>query len=174
MAETVRQVYDAAGLQAAIGELAEQLRADFGGRQDVALVGIRTRGAVLAERLARLVKFALPLGILDIGLYRDDYDLRGVQPQVKSTELPFDVNNKTIILVDDVLFTGRTVRAALAVLTDFGRPEAVRLLTLVDRGGRELPIQADYVAFRTQVSADQMVSLHLQEVDGCDEVVITR
>jgi pyrimidine operon attenuation protein / uracil phosphoribosyltransferase len=145
---------------------------------ELALVGIRSRGEHLARRLARQLQRisgrALPTGALDITLYRDDLMRQpvGPQPVVRSTEIPFPVDGRIILLVDDVLYTGRTVRAALDALIDLGRPQAIQLVVLVDRGHRELPIKADYVGKNLPTSRRESVQVRLEEVDGDDEVVI--
>ncbi|MCL5734492.1 MAG: bifunctional pyr operon transcriptional regulator/uracil phosphoribosyltransferase PyrR [Actinobacteria bacterium] len=148
--------------------------------REIALVGIQRRGVELAARLAGLFqsfyKIEPPTGAIDITFYRDDLDSRmGVQyeqPRVHSTELPFDVNGKTIILVDDVLYTGRTIRAAIDALFDYGRPISVRLAVLVDRGHRDLPIRPDFVGKNVPTSRNEQVVVRLVETDGVDEVVI--
>ena len=148
------------------------------GVADLALVGIRTRGVPIARRVARTLKEItgdqVPTGALDITLYRDDLMRHAVGPQplVRSTEIPFSIDNRKIILVDDVLYTGRTIRAALDALIDFGRPKAIQLLALVDRGHRELPIKADYVGKNLPTSLSESVQVRLQEVDGQDEVFV--
>ena len=145
---------------------------------DLALVGIRSRGEHLARRLAeqlqQIAGRAVPTGALDITLYRDDLMRQpvGPQPLVRSTEIPFSIDDRVILLVDDVLYTGRTVRAALDALIDFGRPQAIQLVVLVDRGHRELPIKADYVGKNLPTSRRESVQVRLEEVDGDDEVVI--
>lgn len=143
---------------------------------DLVLVGIHSRGVTLAQRIQHIIKKIIgqdvPMGELDIGLYRDDVGMNPVAPEVRSTEIPFDVEDKNIVLVDDVLFTGRTVRAALNALMDLGRPKRVQLLVLVDRGHRELPIQADFVGKEVKTYSSETVSVHLQEEDGKDEVII--
>jgi pyrimidine operon attenuation protein/uracil phosphoribosyltransferase len=145
---------------------------------DLALVGIRSRGEHLARRLAeqlqQIAGRAVPTGALDITLYRDDLMRQAVGPQplVRSTEIPFSIDDRIILLVDDVLYTGRTVRAALDALIDFGRPQAIQLVVLVDRGHRELPIKADYVGKNLPTSRRESVQVRLEEVDGDDEVVI--
>lgn len=143
---------------------------------ELAIVGIRTRGVYLASRIRDNIKkiegIELPFGVLDITLYRDDLTLIAEQPQVKGTELNFDLNGKNIILVDDVLFTGRTVRCALDELIDFGRPKAIRLAVLIDRGHRELPIRADYVGKNIPTSLNEFVEVRVKEIDGRDEVVL--
>jgi pyrimidine operon attenuation protein/uracil phosphoribosyltransferase len=140
-------------------------------------VGIRTRGEVLAERLAQLLAVRghrrIERGVLDITLYRDDLSEIGPRPMVRPTHIDSDINSKPLILVDDVLFTGRTVRAALDALADFGRPSVIKLAVLVDRGGRELPIQPDFVALvQRDVPMTHRVKVKMTERDGCDEIVI--
>ena len=148
------------------------------GVEELALVGIRTRGVPLARRLARAIReitqHDVPTGALDITLYRDDLMRHAVGPQplVRRTEIPFSIDDKKILLVDDVLYTGRTIRAALDALIDFGRPRVIQLIALVDRGHRELPIKADYVGKNLPTSLSQSVQVHLTEVDGRDEVEI--
>ena len=148
------------------------------GVDELALVGIRTRGVPLARRLATnlldIVDQEVPSGMLDITLYRDDLMRQpvGPQPVVRRTEIPFSIDERKILLVDDVLYTGRTVRAALDALIDLGRPHAIQLIVLVDRGHRELPIKADYVGKNLPTSMRQSVQVRLQEIDGRDEVVI--
>lgn len=144
--------------------------------ENVAIVGIRTRGVVIGERILKLIKkledIKLDFGILDITLYRDDLSTIGPNPIVKGTEIDFDVTGRDIILVDDVLFSGRTVRAALDSIVDFGRPKTIQLLVLIDRGHRELPIQADYVGKTLPTSKREIVEVRLKEIDGIDEVLI--
>jgi pyrimidine operon attenuation protein/uracil phosphoribosyltransferase len=148
------------------------------GVDDLAIVGIRARGVPLARRISaeleRIAGKGVPTGALDITLYRDDLMRQAVGPQplVRSTEIPFDIDNRVIVLVDDVLYTGRTIRAALDALIDFGRPRAIQLVVLVDRGHRELPIKADYVGKNVPTSRRESIQVRLQEVDGHDEVVI--
>ncbi len=145
---------------------------------ELALVGIRTRGVPIARRIAGLVReisgCEIPTGSLDITLYRDDLMRHAVGPQplVRRTEIPFSIDDKRLLLVDDVLYTGRTVRAALDALIDFGRPQSIQLVVLVDRGHRELPIKADYVGKNLPTSLSQSVQVRLAEVDGRDEVEI--
>jgi len=148
------------------------------GVEELALVGIRTRGVPIAKRLAHAIGeisgHEVPTGALDITLYRDDLMRHpvGPQPVVRSTEISFSIDDKRILLVDDVLYTGRTIRAALDALIDFGRPKVIQLVVLVDRGHRELPIKADYVGKNLPTSATQSVQVHLTEIDGLDEVDI--
>ena len=145
---------------------------------ELALVGIRTRGVPLARRLARnlhdIAEREIPLGTLDITLYRDDLMRHtvGPQPLLRQTEIAFSIDDKRILLVDDVLYTGRTVRAALDALVDFGRPRAIQLIVLVDRGHRELPVKADYVGKNLPTAVRESVQVRLAEIDGADEVRI--
>jgi len=142
---------------------------------DIAIVGIRTRGVYLADRIvdniSEIESVNIPSGALDITLYRDDFTLIAEQPLVKETELNFNINGKLIIIVDDVLFTGRTIRCAMDALIDFGRPRAIQLAVLIDRGHRELPIRADYVGKNIPTSLDESIEVRLKEIDGKDEVV---
>ena len=148
------------------------------GIEELALVGIRTRGVPIARRLAQAIKeingHEVPTGALDITLYRDDLMRHAVGPQpvVRRTEIPFSIDGKRILLVDDVLYTGRTIRAALDALIDFGRPQSIQLVVLVDRGHRELPIKADYVGKNLPTAASESVQVHLMEIDGRDEVEV--
>jgi pyrimidine operon attenuation protein/uracil phosphoribosyltransferase len=145
---------------------------------DIAVIGIRSRGEILAQRMSELLSEKLgkdiPCGTLDITLYRDDLNSpHGVtQPQVRTTEISFDVDDKIIILVDDVLYTGRSARAAMDALIDLGRPRAIRLAVLVDRAGREFPIQADYAGYKSDAEPGNKVQVNLVESDGKDEVVV--
>ena len=153
--------------------LAEQIRGAV--RSNTALIGIHTGGVWLAERLHADLGLDLPLGSLDVSFYRDDFEQRGLRPQVRPSTIPFEVDGRDLILVDDVLHTGRTIRAALDALVDVGRPKAVRLAVLVDRGHRELPIRADHVGKNVPTSRDEVIKVHLREVDeGDDDVVIER
>src|SRR5262245_50216242 len=148
------------------------------GLDDLAIVGIRTRGVPLARRIAHqileITRHDVPTGALDITMYRDDLMRHAVGPQpvIKKTEIPFSIDDKRILLVDDVLYTGRTIRAALDALIDFGRPKAIQLVVLVDRGHRELPIKADYVGKNLPTSLSQSVQVRLTEIDGRDQVEI--
>jgi len=152
--------------------------AAHGGIDELALVGIRTRGVPLARRLAKAIHEIthqdVATGALDITLYRDDLmrTAVGAQPVIRKTEIPFSIDDRRILLVDDVLYTGRTIRAALDALIEFGRPRVIQLVVLVDRGHRELPIKADYVGKNLPTSQTQSVQVHLIEVDGRDEVEI--
>jgi pyrimidine operon attenuation protein/uracil phosphoribosyltransferase len=145
---------------------------------DIAVIGIRSRGEILAQRLSSRLSKELgrdvPCGTLDITLYRDDLNSpqSSAQPQVRTTEIGFDIDDKIVILFDDVLYTGRSTRAAMDALTDLGRPKAIKLAVLVDRAGRELPIQADYAGYKTDVAPGELVQVFLSESDGKEEVVI--
>lgn len=176
--QTAKRIMDAAGISKCLEEMAERVVASAPADGALAVIGIQRRGVFLASRLAVLLEkklgHSLPQGALDINLYRDDWTTLGQQPVVGRTDLNFDVRGKNLLLVDDVLFTGRTIRAALEALTDFGRPNKVELLTLVDRGHRELPIQADYVGLTLSTRRSERVDVMLQELDGCDEVILRR
>lgn len=142
----------------------------------LAFIGVRRRGVPIAQRLAKkisdLEKFDVPVGILDINLYRDDLSTVGAKPVLNATEINFDITGKDIILTDDVLYTGRTVRSALDALFDHGRPARVQLLCLIDRGHRELPIEARYVGRKVQTSANEIIEVKLQEIDGMEKVLL--
>jgi len=146
------------------------------GTKELCLIGIRNRGAYLAKRLAdcieKIEQEKIAVGVLDITLYRDDLTLIAAHPVVHKTEIEFDIKDKNVVLVDDVLYTGRTVRAALDALIDLGRPKSISLAVLVDRGHRELPIRADFVGKNIPTSNSETVEVRLEEVDGKDEVVI--
>jgi pyrimidine operon attenuation protein / uracil phosphoribosyltransferase len=171
-------VMDAERISRTLTRIAHEIVERNKGVQDVALVGIRTRGVHIARRLARSLREItgdeVPTGALDITLYRDDLMRHAVGPQpvVRSTEIQFSIDNRKILLVDDVLYTGRTIRAALDALIDFGRPRAIQLVVLVDRGHRELPIKADYVGKNLPTSSEESVQVCLQENDGRDEVIL--
>jgi pyrimidine operon attenuation protein/uracil phosphoribosyltransferase len=169
------QVLDEAGLDRALTRIAHEILERNAGAADLAFVGLRTRGVTLAQRLAaKIAKIdgtVLPVGALDITLYRDDLDVRGV-PVIRGTDIAFSIKGKTVVLVDDVLFTGRTVRAALDAIVDLGRPRMIQLATLVDRGHREFPIRPDYIGKNLPTSSRETVSVRLREHDGEDRVVI--
>ena len=172
------RVMEADGIRRALARIAHEIVERHRGVGDVALVGIRRRGVPIAQRLAgSLLQIAgpeVPTGALDITLYRDDLMRQAVGPQpvLRRTEIPFSIDDRRILLVDDVLYTGRTVRAALDALVDFGRPRSIQLVVMVDRGHRELPIRADYVGRDVPTAARQSVQVKLTEEDGVDEVVI--
>src|ERR687887_2288434 len=172
------QVMDADRMSRALTRIGHEILERNRGLDEIALVGIRTRGVPLARRISRSLHEIngdeVPTGALDITLYRDDLMRHpvGPQPLIRRTEIPFSIDDKRILLVDDVLYTGRTIRDALDALIDFGRPKAIRLVVLVDRGHRELPIKPDYVGKNLPTSLSESVQVHLTEVDGRDEVEI--
>lgn len=169
-------VLDAKGVERTLKRMAVEIVEHNRGTDDVILVGIQRRGVQLANRLVSLIRegegVTIPEGSLDITLYRDDLQTVGPRPVVGPTHLPWDLEGKHVIIVDDVLYTGRTIRAALDELADFGRPARIGLAVLVDRGGRELPIHADVVGKTVAVGADERVDVLIEELDGRNEVVI--
>ena len=171
-------VMDADRIGRTLTRIAHEIVERNKGTDDLALVGVRTRGVPIAKRLARTLREItgdeIPTGALDITLYRDDLMRHAVGPQplVRRTEIQFSIDNRKILLVDDVLYTGRTTRAALDALIDYGRPKAIQLIVLVDRGHRELPIKADYVGKNLPTSPDESVQVRLTEIDGEDEVIL--
>ena len=171
-------VLDAKTIQRALVRIAHEIVEKNKGAENMAVIGIQNRGAYLAERLAKLIEqiegVEVPLGLMDITLYRDDVQTKLDQPLVQKTDILFDVVDKTIILVDDVLYTGRTVRAALDQIIDFGRPRSNQFAVLVDRGHRELPIRADYVGKNIPTAKDDRVKLKIKEVDGEDSVSVIK
>ncbi|HKY61782.1 MAG TPA: bifunctional pyr operon transcriptional regulator/uracil phosphoribosyltransferase PyrR [bacterium] len=165
---------DGGQLETVLKRLASQIAERQDGEGSYSLIGIHTRGVPLARRLAAHLKSPAPIGILDINLYRDDLSTVADMPVVKETKMPFAVDGARVLLIDDVLYTGRTVRAALDALFDLGRPRKVELLALVDRGGREIPIQADICGKTLDVPAGEVVKVRFKETDGIDEVVIAK
>jgi pyrimidine operon attenuation protein/uracil phosphoribosyltransferase len=169
------QVLDEAALDRALTRIAHELLEKNGGASALAFVGLRTRGITLAQRLAAKIAHidgaTVPVGTLDITLYRDDLGMRGT-PVIRGTDIPFSIKGKTVVLVDDVLFTGRTIRAALDAIIDLGRPQSIQLAILIDRGHRELPIRPDYVGKNLPTSRREAVAVRLREHDGEDRVVI--
>ncbi len=169
---------DADRVERSLARIAHEIVERNRGIEELAFVGIRTRGVPIARRIASAIQqingHDVPTGALDITLYRDDLMRHAVGPQpvVRRTEIPFSIDDKRILLVDDVLYTGRTIRAALDALIDFGRPKSIQLVVLVDRGHRELPIKADYVGKNLPTSSSQSVQVHVKEIDGRDEVEI--
>ena len=170
------QVLDGPGIERALTRIAHEVLERAGGTDGLALVGIRTRGVTLARRIAARIGaiegVQVPVGVLDITLYRDDLGLKTEAPVLRGTEIPFPVSGRTVVLVDDVLFTGRTIRAALDAIIDLGRPRAIQLAVLIDRGHRELPIRPDYVGKNLPTSRREIVHVHLREHDAEDRVVI--
>jgi pyrimidine operon attenuation protein/uracil phosphoribosyltransferase len=173
-----RRIFDADDLRRALTRIAHEIVERHEGTHDLVLVGLRTRGHPLAERLAGLIEehehVRPPVGSLDITFYRDDLTRLAHAPIVKRSDLGPDVTDRTVVLVDDVLYTGRTVRAALDELTDFGRPKRISLCVLVDRGGRELPIQADIVGKAVKTGPGDRVEVQVEELDGHDQVDVVR
>jgi pyrimidine operon attenuation protein/uracil phosphoribosyltransferase len=176
MSPAQRLVLDAQGVERALARIAHEILERNKGTEGLAFIGIRSRGVDIAARLAAKVAAiegtGVPSGIIDITLYRDDLTRAAQQPQVKGTDIQFPLEDRQVVLVDDVLYTGRTVRAALDALMDFGRPRSVQLAVLIDRGHRELPIRADYVGKNLPTSVNESVQVRLKERDGCDEVVL--
>ncbi|MHB8156275.1 MAG: bifunctional pyr operon transcriptional regulator/uracil phosphoribosyltransferase PyrR [Desulfocucumaceae bacterium] len=170
-------ILDREGIRRALTRIAHEIIERNKGTENLALIGIRSRGVPLAGRLAERIRQIegkeVPVGMLDITLYRDDLSTLSTQPQVRKTEVHFPVEGKTIVLVDDVMFTGRTIRAALDAIIDLGRPRLIQLAVLVDRGHRELPIRADYVGKNLPTSKKELVAVLLDETDGDEKVTIT-
>src|SRR6202142_4216873 len=171
-----RQLLSAEEIARTLRRVAHEIVEKSGGAKDLAFVGIRRRGVPLSQRLAREIKgFAqtdVPVGTLDITLYRDDLSTVGAQPIVQSTDIDFTVDNRDLVVVDDVLYTGRTIRAAMNGLFDLGRPKRIRLCVLIDRGHREMPIEASFIGSSVQTSDSEIVEVHLKEVDGDERVVL--
>jgi pyrimidine operon attenuation protein/uracil phosphoribosyltransferase len=178
LAAAMKVILDSVQIEKILEDLAIRIIADTPPQLDIAAIGIRSRGEILAQRLSARLSPKLgkdvPCGTLDITLYRDDLNSpqSTAQPQVRTTEIGFDIDNKIIVLVDDVLYTGRSARAAMDALIDLGRPRAIKLAVLVDRVGREFPIQADYAGYKTDVAPGKLVQVNLVESDAKDEVVV--
>jgi pyrimidine operon attenuation protein / uracil phosphoribosyltransferase len=172
----IRPMMEADDLTRVLKLLAAHLHRDFPNDPELVLLGIKTRGVYIAERLAEHLLAShdqtVATGILDITLYRDDLSTLGAQPVVGKTDIDFDVMDKKIILIDDVLYTGRTIRAAMDEIVDFGRPKLIRLLVIVDRGLREYPIQADYIGQKVETSQGEVIQVRLKEADGEDRVLL--
>ncbi|MDH7515629.1 MAG: bifunctional pyr operon transcriptional regulator/uracil phosphoribosyltransferase PyrR [Bacteroidota bacterium] len=173
MSET-QILIDEPGFDRMISRLAHEIVEHNHGTSDLVIIGLRTRGVYVArrirEKIAAIEGVELPLGVLDVTLYRDDVRQHLRQPEVRASDIPFDISDRHVILVDDVLFTGRTVRSALDALIDFGRPRTIQLVVIVDRGHRELPIRADYTGKTIATSRGQEVRVRLREVDGSDGI----
>lgn len=170
-------VMDASKIKRVVYRMATEILERNRNLRNLVIVGIRTRGIYIGKRIAKLVKemekVEIPVGVMDITLYRDDFSEIETQHMVEKTEIPFSVAKKDVLLVNDVLFTGRTIRAAMDSLFDIGRPKTIQLLVLIDRGHRELPIRADYVGKSLPTSRRELVQVHLKEIDNRDEVLIT-
>ena len=175
---TGRRIMGAEDIRRATVRISHEIVEKQAGTGGLVLVGIQRRGVPLAHRIAAAIQehegATVPVGALDITFYRDDLSMVAQQPVVKGTAIPFDLNGRTVVLVDDVLYTGRTIRAAMDALIDFGRPQAIRLAVLVDRGHRELPIRADHVGKNVPTSREEVVHVVLEEIDGEDAVEISR
>ncbi|CAG1022846.1 pyrimidine operon attenuation protein / uracil phosphoribosyltransferase [Methylococcales bacterium] len=167
---------DAQGINRMITRIAHEIIERNKGTENIVLLGMRTRGEFIANRVYEAIKNItgndLPLGVLDVTLYRDDFRTRMKQPQVSVSNITFDITEKDIILIDDVLYTGRTVRSALCALMDFGRPSSIQLCVLIDRGHRELPIRSDYIGKNIPTSINEEIRLKVKEVDGEDAVYL--
>jgi pyrimidine operon attenuation protein/uracil phosphoribosyltransferase len=174
--QTKSQIMDKAQMERSLQRMAHEIIEQNRGLEKIRLVGIRSRGVPLAERLSSYLKLIsnqeIPVGILDITLYRDDLSTISHQPVIKGSALGFDIENAVVVLVDDVLFTGRTVRAAIDALMDFGRPKQIQLAVLIDRGHRELPIKADYVGKNVPTSKEEIIKVSLEDIDDEDSVKI--
>ena len=170
------QILDREGIARALSRIARQILERNQDASAIAIVGIQRRGDWLARRLAEAIReaedTAVPVGVLDINLYRDDLQVRADYPVVRTTDIPFDIEGRTVILVDDVLYTGRTIRAALDELKDFGRARRIELAVLIEREGRELPIQADYIGETIEVGPGRTVVVHVHELDRDDNVAV--
>lgn len=171
-----KEIIDSDGMRRALTRIAHEIVEKNKGTDDLVIIGIRTRGVPLAQRISEKIKqfegVELPTGILDITLYRDDLSQVANQPIIHQTEISFDITDKKVVLVDDVLYTGRTVRAALDALIDLGRPKAIQLAIMVDRGHRELPIRPDFVGKNLPTSKKEVVSVNLKEIDDEDKIVL--
>jgi pyrimidine operon attenuation protein/uracil phosphoribosyltransferase len=170
------KVADKQGLDRILTRISHEILEKNRGSDNIVLIGMRTRGEFLAKRILSIIKridnAELPLGILDVTLYRDDFRTSLKQPEVSVSDISFDINEKDVILIDDVLYTGRTVRSALNALMDYGRPSSIQLCILIDRGHRELPIRADYVGKNIPTSQNQEIKVKMGEIDGEDAIYI--
>lgn len=173
---TKKNVLDEKGVERALIRIAHEIIEKNKGIEDVVILGIPTRGVHIAKRIKEILKMAegveLPIGSVDATLYRDDIGMKEEQPALKETNIPVSIDNKKIIIVDDVLFTGRTIRAAMNVIMDFGRPANIQLAVMIDRGHRELPIRPDYIGKNVPTSMHEAVKVHLKDIDGIDEVIV--
>lgn len=170
------KIVDEDGLSRIITRMAHEILENNKGSQNLVLMGMKTRGEFLAkrifERIKEIEKIDLPLGVLDVTLYRDDFRTRLKQPEVSVSNITFDINDRDVVIIDDVLYTGRTVRSALNALMDFGRPRSIQLCVLVDRGHRELPIRADYIGKNIPTSNQEEIKVRMKEIDGEDAIYL--
>ncbi|MGK9368154.1 bifunctional pyr operon transcriptional regulator/uracil phosphoribosyltransferase PyrR [Melioribacter sp. Ez-97] len=170
------KIVDEEGLRRTITRLAHEIIEKNKGSKNIVLIGMRTRGEYIAERIKNKIKeidnYEPPFGVLDVTLYRDDFRTRLKQPEVSVTNITFDINEKDVILIDDVLYTGRTARAALDAIMDLGRPNTIQLCVLVDRGHREMPIKADFVGKNIPTSINEEIKVKLKEIDGEDSIYL--
>ena len=177
METALKQVLDCPSIERTLTRMAHEILEKNKGIEGLALIGIQTRGVILAQRIGKAIETIahcqVPLGILDINLYRDDLTRASGQPVVRKTEINFDLDGQTVVLVDDVLYTGRTIRSALNALIDFGRPKKIELAVLIDRGHRELPIRADFVGKNIPTSEEEIVHVRLSETDKAEEVMVS-
>lgn len=174
--KTRSQLMDETALKRTVTRLAHEIIERCKGTENIAVIGIRTRGEFVAKRIARKIEevenTAVPVGVLDTVMYRDDFRRKKALPAMEITDIPFSVDDKILILVDDVIYTGRTIRAAMDALMDFGRPSAIQLAVLIDRGHRELPIKADYIGKSVPTAKNEEVRVQMREVDGRDEILL--
>lgn len=174
--EIKSKIVDSQGLKRILTRIAHEILERNKGSNNLILMGMRTRGEYLARRIFQKIKeiegIELPLGILDVTLYRDDFRVRLKQPEVSVSNITFDINDKDIILIDDVLFTGRTVRSALNAIMDLGRPSTIQLFVLIDRGHRELPIRADYIGKNIPTAFNEEIKVKMHEIDGEDAIYL--
>ena len=176
--DEMSKIVDKQGLNRILTRISHEILEKNKGSDNLVIIGMRTRGEFLAHRISEKIKkidnVEIPLGVLDTTLYRDDYRTRLKQPEVSVSDITFDINEKDVIVIDDVLYTGRTVRSALNALMDFGRPASIQLFALVDRGHRELPIRADYVGKNIPTSFNQEIKVKMEEVDGEDAIYLVK
>ena len=176
--EKEMRIIDASGINRILLKISHEILARNNGPENLAILGLQTRGVFIAQRIASMIEkienVSIPVGILDITMYRDDFRVAMKQPQAQITSIPFDVDDTNIVLVDDVLYTGRTTRAALDAIMDFGRPKLVQLAVLIDRGHRELPLCADYIGETIKTQFNQEICVRMKEIegDGIDEVTL--
>ena len=173
---TKKTISDSKTLKRMIARLSHEILEKSEGIEDLCIIGIRTRGEFIAKRIAQKIgdieDTELPAGILDVVMYRDDFRDRNELPRLKGTDIPFDVDNKKVILVDDVIYTGRTVRAALDAITDLGRPSSIKLAVLIDRGHREMPIIPDFVGKNFSTATEEEIQVKIEEIDGEDRILL--